>query len=265
MSKKQKEDIKDIVIDADHILFSVTESKQYKDGFEDDDCGKALDDEENLDMKLYKDHFKRIVDEYVLTAEVEAFIYGWKLSGKVMVILSDHKNFRYEVYDKYKAKRPPSPPIRKKLKKWAMKKYMYVKNTEADDIVAYHVRNGAIGFTTDKDLFKGVYGIWYNAHYMHKCWYRTSKRQAELFFKMQVLAGDGVDGIPSIPKVGLITAEKLLDKYGYEWDDILKIFIDKGFDKEYMVQMTRLVAMNQWTPKHGVRLWKFPKNKHTKS
>ncbi len=245
--------IRDIIIDADHIAFNVADSKVHDDGGV---GGVSLD--EKIDMKPFKKHFKRIIDEYVTIAEVESIAYGWKI-GKVRVIMSDVTNFRYELYPEYKNKRPPNHEVRHKLRKWARKYYECEPNTEADDLVAYYVRKGGIGFTTDKDLFKGVAGIWYNSHYMHRCWVRTTKSEAEYFFKCQVLAGDGVDGIPSIAGVGLKTAEKLLSKYGESWDNILQIFIDKGYTKEYMITMTRLVSMTQWSPKKGIKLWTLPK------
>lgn len=250
---------RDLIIDADHILFLVAHSKTYQSGFdnvdydEDDDWGADV----KLDMKPYKNHFKAIIEDYITTAEVESIAYNWKL-GKVRVILSDYKNFRYDLYPEYKAKREEKSKILKKLKKWAMKKYEFVPNTEADDVVAYYVRKGGVGVTTDKDLFLGVEGIWFNSHYKHRSWVRTSKKDAEYFFKCQVLAGDPVDNIPSLSGVALITAKKLLKKHGSSWSDILQIFLDRGYTKEYMITMTRLVCMSQWTPKHGVRLWEFP-------
>ena len=260
MSKK----VRDIVIDSDHILYNVLESKQYKN----DLGGKAIGKSKKIDLKPYQEHFMSIVEDYITTAEVESICYNWTI-GKVRVILSDHSNFRYSLYSEYKSNRPPSPKLRKRLKKWAMKKYHFEPNTEADDVVAYYVRKGAIGFTTDKDLFKGVKGIWYNSHYMHRCWVRTTEQDAELFFKKQILAGDGVDGIPSISGVGLATAEKLMLKYGDSYQDILSIFQDptkvlgkkhrlESHTKDYMVTMTRLVCMSQWSPKKGIKLWEFP-------
>ncbi len=254
---------RDLIIDADHILFSVTESKAYKDGLDGERVGK-------IDLKPYKEHFKSIVAEYILIAEVESIAYNWTI-GKVRVILSDNRNFRYDIFPEYKCNRPTTPEIRKRLKKWAMKKYHFEPNTEADDVVAYYVKKGGLGFTTDKDLFKGVAGIWYNAHYMHKCWYRTNETDAEVFFKQQVLGGDSGDDIPSIEGVALIKAKKLMDKFGYSWDSILSIFQDKtkvlgkvhrtnAYSKKYMIIMARLVSMTQWTPKKGITLWEFPKD-----
>lgn len=253
---------RDIIIDADHIAYLVANSKSYQNGFDVDE--DAEDDGgwgtgfDNLVTEPHKQHFKSIVNEYVMIAEVEAIVRGWKL-GKTIVIMSDVRNFRFDLYDEYKNKRPSSSQLLSDIKKWARSEYHFEKNTEADDVVAYYVRKGGLGFTTDKDLFKGVQGIWYNSHYMHRTWRYTSHDEAEWFFKCQALAGDGVDGIPAIDGVGIITAEKLLKKNGSSWKNILQTYLDKGYSKKYMVTMVRLVAMNQWSPKKGVKLWKFPK------
>lgn len=255
--------IRDLVIDGDHIAFNVSESKSYKNGFDADadmdndeawETGVALD----TDMTIYQEHFKSIVADYVCEAEVEGIIQGWTV-GKVMVVMSDETNFRYEVYPPYKAKRPSNSEVRGKLRAWAREHYTCEPNTEADDVVAYYVRNGALGVTTDKDLFKGVGGIWFNSHFMHRKWLNCTPEEGEYFFKCQILAGDGVDGIPSIDGVGIITANKLMKKHGSSYQDILQIFKDKGHDKKYMVTMARLVSMTQWTPKKGIKLWKLPK------
>ena len=270
MSKKKK--LKDVVIDADHIAFFVAKSNTYKTGFEkcddEDECG-LVEKVEEIDLTDMISHFKSIVQDYVTTAEVESIAYNWTI-GKVRVIMSDKTNFRYGLYKEYKHKRRdiPKDEMLSALKSWARDYYHFEPNTEADDACAYYVRErGALGFTTDKDLYKGVAGIWYNCHYKHRCWVRTSKVEAEKFFKMQVLAGDAVDNIPSLPKVGLPTAEKLMDKYGWSWVDMLSIFTDgtkvlgkaerENFSKKYFVTMTRLVCMSQWTPKKGIRLWKL--------
>ena len=184
--------------------------------------------------------------------------------------MSDQTNFRYEIFPEYKKGRPPSSKLMRRMKKWARKKYHFEPNTEADDVVAYYVRKGAIGFTEDKDLFNGVEGLWYNAHYKHRCWVRTTEDEAEYFFKQQILGGDGGDNIPSIDGVGLITADKLMKKYGSGYEDIFSIFKDTtkvlgkihrttSYGRNYALTMARLVCMSQWTPKKGIRLWKIPK------
>lgn len=260
---------RDIIIDADHILFFVAMSKTYDDGLDEQEGDWVGDNPVDTDLKPYKKHFKAIIDDYIITAEVESICYNWKI-GKTRIVMSDKTNFRYDLYPEYKAKREKKDGVISELAKWARKKYVCEPNTEADDVVAYYVRKGGLGFTTDKDLLKGVAGIWYNTHYQHKCWVRTEPHEAEWFFKCQVLAGDGVDGIPSIAGIGLVTAEKLLIKYGSSWKQIQEIFYDTSkvlgkkhrpisYSKDYFITMTRLVCMSQWTPKKGITLWTRPK------
>ena len=252
--------VKDIIIDADHILFLVAGSVGSGDGFEvdtdADDIGLKTSSKSIL--KPYKEKFKAIVAEYEKIAQVESISYKWGI-GKTRVIMSDWKNFRHDLYDNYKSKRKDKEGILKDLKKWAMKKYYFEPNTEADDVVAYYVRKGGIGFTTDKDLYKGVSGLWYNTHFKHLCWVRTSKQEAKEFFMQQCLAGDPVDEIPALPRVGLVTAKKMLDTGGYGWDTVFNIYSEKGFGEIYATTMIRLVCMSQWTPKKGIVLWSPPK------
>lgn len=242
---------KDVYIDADHILYLVAEAKSNKSDLD----GESLNDP-NVTMKHLKEMFKNIVDDYTTTAEVESILYKWTI-GKTHVVLSDKTNFRFELYDNYKANRSQSSDILKKLKKWARKKYRVETNTEADDVVAYYVRNGAIGFTTDKDLLYGVEGLWFNAHHKHKCWLKTKKKEAKDFMLHQCLAGDPVDNIKGIPKVGMKTATKLLDEFGHNWDGVVKAYESKGLTRDDAVLTRRLVDMSLWTPEFGVNYEKI--------
>ena len=81
---------RDIVIDADHILFNVTESKTYKDGLDGEEVGK-------VDLNPYKRHFESIVENYVTIAEVESIAYGWKKTwGRILSIPS--KQILVDIY-----------------------------------------------------------------------------------------------------------------------------------------------------------------------
>ncbi len=245
--------VKDIYIDADHLVYEVAYSqsntmkrKDYKGSF------KGVKRTGKLDITRQKHHFKTLVADYRNIAEIECVAQGWKC-GEIYVVLSDKTNFRYEVYPDYKSGRKQEhSDLFLAVRKWARKKYMVVKNTEADDVVSYYARKGHLVFTTDKDVFKGNEGYFYNCHHKHRVWVRTSKDEAQHFFKLQVLAGDPVDSIPALMGVGMVTAEKLLLKFE---GDVEAIYKSKGQSRDYMVQMARLVAMDQWSPKKGIKLW----------
>lgn len=282
MSKKNKK-VKDVVIDADHILYTAFFGDNYK--FEGEVEDTPIDDGEDFgvkpkfDLEPYKVKVRDIIQSYVDIAEIESIAYKWTI-GKVRVIFSDPKgNFRYDLSKQYKAHRPETPKQLKKLRKWAVKEYKFYKHLEADDIVAHYVRKGGIGFTTDKDLFKGVAGMWFNTHFKHQVWVHTTPEQANRFVLLQTLMGDGVDNIDGIAGV----SEKIANEFLYEdtWECVIKAYKGiaphdeapfykkdgnptKMLEKIRALKLTekdailtrRLVDMSQWSPKKGLRLWK---------
>ena len=185
------------------------------------------------------------VDDYVQSAEVEAAFGGWK-PGKVRLVFSDPKsNFRYDIYPDYKVNRKgrERTPEFTALKEWALDKYEWYDHCEADDIVAYLVRKkNAVGFSADKDLLYGVPGLWYDMY--HKCWHTTSDEDAKRFVAMQTLAGDPTDNIKGIRGVALKTAEKLLEG-DYSWDNIVRIYKEKGYTEADAILTRRLIDMTQ--------------------
>ena len=71
-------------------------------------------------------------------------------------------------------------------------------------------------------------------------------------------------GDPMIPVEGVARqpykfTEKIaiahLDEYGWNWEGVVKIFESRGFGEEEALLNRRLVGMDHWTPKKGVRLW----------
>ena len=69
-----------------------------------------------------------------------------------------------------------------------------------------------------------------------------------------------VDNIPGLPRVAEATAIKLLDKFGWDWDGVVKAYESKGLTEKDAILTKRLTSMEQWTPKKGVKLWKPKKN-----
>ena len=195
-----------------------------------------------------------VVSGYVKTAEVESINHDWGI-GETRILISDKRNFRYDLYPDYKANRPPATELIKKLRKWARKKFALKQNIEADDAVAHYIRKGAIGFTEDKDILKGVKGIMYNAHRSHKCWVNTSELEAINFNLLQCVMGDLGDNIRGIEGVGIKTAVKLLDEHGWNWEGVCQSYHAKGYTTEDAILTKRLVSLNQWSPKKGLKLF----------
>lgn len=247
-------DTRKVYIDADHILYNLASppSKEWSTSLK----GKSLKEPDiKTDVKRLKGAFKSAIKEYEAFAEIEALSQGFKI-GKVIPVISYKTNFRYTVFPEYKANRKDKEHTESfiALRKWARKKYSY-EDVEADDVVAYYVRKGAIGFSADKDLLKGVPGIWFDTYHARQQWVYTTERDAMRFNLMQYLAGDPSDSIPGLPRVGMPTAEKLLDRHGWHWKGVVAVYQEYGLTAYDAIITRRLISMEQWTPKGGVKLF----------
>ena len=87
---------KKLCIDADFAVFQATEGKYVQDN---------LFANEQVDLKPFKDKFKRIIKEVEDEVAV-AYLGKLKIKGKTKVLLSDpDTNFRYKLYADYKGGR----------------------------------------------------------------------------------------------------------------------------------------------------------------
>ncbi len=139
--------------------------------------------------------------------------------------------FRHDLYDKYKANRPPMPEdlssqipyIRKVVEALGLPQ-MEMQGYEADDIIAALARKctdrEVIVVSGDKDLLQLLNGnirIWDPMKeeiidgYVFRQRYGIEPQQ---WRDVLALAGDTSDNIPGIPGVGIKTAIKLIKKHG---------------------------------------------------
>ena len=230
---------RNLIIDGDHLLYNVVPMGNALGG-EDIGSGPSF---KKL-KRAFKDEVQRAIDD----AAVEAM--GEFKIGKTKVVISDMINFRYNLFPEYKANRKQlkKPPIFYELQDWARQKYLTVPNCEADDVCGYYVsKKNWVGLTTDKDLIFGVGGLWFDAYPSRREWREQSDYEAHRFVLMQTLAGDLGDGIPGLPRVGLKTAEKLLNEspYGWTWESVVNLYLEHGFDENRAILMRRLVDMTQ--------------------
>ena len=243
-----------VAIDADHILYDIASppSATRKGTLKGKSIAKV-----SHSIKKLKKAFKERIREYTKIAEVESIAFDWT-TGETMVVIGDKSNFRYDIFPEYKANRAGKEHTEEfiKLRKWARKKYAPKQNVEADDVVAYYVERGAIGFSTDKDLLKGVAGIWFDCYHARKHWKYTEKDEANHFNLIQYVAGDGDDNIQGIKGVAEKTAIKLLDEAGWNWQGVKQIYLNKGYTLDDAILTRRLVSMKQWSPKKGIQLFK---------
>ena len=151
----------------------------------------------------------------------------------IVAMDSKEKSFRKELFEAYKANRPPAPPdlqqqmvrVREIVEAWGMSP-LEAAGFEADDIIATLVREArAAGLkvvivSADKDLLQLVGGdvVMYDTM-RNKVFGVEETREKFGVDPGQVrdllsLMGDSSDNVPGVPSVGQKTAAKLLNDYG---------------------------------------------------
>jgi DNA polymerase-1 len=143
------------------------------------------------------------------------------------------KTFRNDIYDQYKAHRPPAPEdlrpqfplVREAVRAFDIPA-IELEGFEADDLIAtYAVEAAKTGarvtiVSSDKDLMQLVGGTIDMVDTM-KDKFIGPDEVLEKFgvapdkvIDVQSLAGDSADNVPGVPGIGIKTAAQLIDEYG---------------------------------------------------
>jgi DNA polymerase-1 len=202
-----------LLVDADILLyryaFANTFSVDFDDAFSDEDILTFCDKEVAIAEML--DHAER------MKKRLEA--------SEIIWCLSDSSNFRYSLYDEYKANRNMStvPTLKNVLKDWIKNNcnYLLLKNLEADDVMGIMQTDETIICTLDKDL-DTITGMHYN--WGHDRLYNVSQEEADKFFYTQILMGDSTDNIRGCPKIGKIKANRFIEENGTDWEAIVNLY-----------------------------------------
>jgi DNA polymerase-1 len=254
------------LIDADGILYAAALAGETS-------CdGTQL---QLLDVEyVYKDCLARIEK---LVGEVEA--------DDAFIILSDRRNFRYDIFPEYKANRKGGPrplmldDLRAMIVEEAPYKTWLIEGLEADDVCGIAAGTlMAAGRETvicspDKDLLQIpglVYGPRLNTKTGGKLQVvRVTEEEGDDFHMKQTLMGDTVDGYKGCPGIGPVKARKLLEQWkaegltaGERWKEIVKLYEASGLTEgEALVQarVSRILRVSDWDPaKKEPILWQPP-------
>jgi len=216
----------------------------------------------HADMALAKARVINRIEEFKDTLRCKDYI----------LCLSDRANFRRKLYPDYKANRSKSrlPIILRQVKQWIIDELggLLWDNLEADDVIsilATSMEEETIIVSIDKD-FKSVPGIFFD--YNKGEYHQPSLEEADNFHLIQTLTGDSTDGFSGVPKVGAVTAKRLLDKEGYTWETVAKCYKDAGLTEQDALMnawMARLLRSENYNieTKTIEKLW-TPKNYQTK-
>ena len=152
-----------------------------------------------------------------------------------VAVVFDHsgKTFRNDIYDKYKANRPPAPedlrpqfPITRDATRAFNIACIEVENYEADDIIATLANQARDAggrctiISSDKDMMQLVGGgiEMLDAMKNRRIDVEGVKEKfgvgPERVIDVQALAGDSADNVPGAPGIGIKTAALLINEYG---------------------------------------------------
>ena len=159
-----------------------------------------------------------------------------------VAVIFDHSghSFRNEIYDRYKANRPPAPedlvpqfPLTREATKAFNIACEEMEGFEADDMIAtlaFRARDAGGRVTiisSDKDLMQLVgdgiemYDAMKNKRIDSEGVFEKFGVYPDRVIDVQALAGDSVDNVPGAPGIGVKTAATLINDFG-DLDELLR-------------------------------------------
>ena len=213
----------------------------------------------HVDLNEAKAKFTDTVED-----AIERALEKMKFSGAFQTIFcfSDSNNFRKHILATYKANREGKrkPVGYYGLVEWIKENYKTktMPSLEADDvmgIIATKDNTPCIVISGDKDM-KCI--PCYHYDFIHDEFYEITEEDARYWFFMQTLMGDPTDGYSGCPKVGKVTAAKLLDA-NCSWETVVSAYKKAGLSEEVALQQAQvakiLLAPDYNFKKKEVILW----------
>jgi DNA polymerase-1 len=204
------------------------------------------------DLKVAKTTFKEMIERFCLEMDTANFI----------LCLSDRDNFRKEVLTTYKGgrKKVRKPTGYKALVQWAKDTYQwhFEPMLEADDvmgILATAPDSQGIIVSDDKDMLTIPAKLYRptSGDYVE-----TTLADADRAFLTQSLSGDSTDGYAGCPKIGPVTAAKLLGPHP-AWGAVVSAYVKAGLTEADALQQARcarILRYSDWDMKTStIKLW----------
>ena len=206
---------------------------------------------------------KTIIDDQIdlIVDEMEA--------DRSILCFSDKKNYRKEINPEYKANRRG---VRKPLcfvpaLQYCKDTYPFrlFKSLEADDtigiIATTENENEYVIVSEDKDLLT-VPGTHWDLKL--KKIFKIDEEEADFNFFKQTLTGDTVDNYKGCPKIGKVTAEKVLKEAKVEkeplWETVVNMYLKAGLTEEDAImnaRMARILRRDEYDlVTNEIKLWK---------
>jgi len=237
-----------LLIDTDITLFQVCQQSEVEIDWGDDTWTLETD------LREAKDRFVKKIKQYQELTGIKEFL----------LIISDRENFRKDINSTYKENRKDTrkPLGYKAMKEWVLENYPCDTRPklEADDLIAWYMTKYPGEYqivSMDKD-FMQVPGRFFRIspkgeHKLHE----ITPEAANKFLMTQIIMGDATDGYYGIPGIGPKKAEAWLEKHGYNFESVVKMYEANGMTRQDAVmeaRMARLLTADEYVD-GKVKLW----------
>lgn len=240
-----------LIIDADIFLYQEAFSAESNIPWEGDpDFWTVIGD-----LKKAERGFISRVEEITERTEID----------EVFLCFSGRRCFRYDIFPDYKKNRKNTrkPVLLTPLRESMMEKYpsLLVEDLEADDLLGILSRPDDVMVSSDKDLMT-VSGRHFIPRTPEVGILEVSEDEARRTHFIQTLCGDTADNFKGCPKVGPVTARKLIkedDDAETQWEAVLTAFKKQGLTEEDALVQARLAFILRGNVyrdnNHQVKLW----------
>ena len=243
-----------LLIDADLYLYRACAAAEEEVDWGDDLWSLQTD------LKEAKAIFQRTLQEVCEVLDTANFI----------LCFSDRDNFRKEVLPSYKGgrKKVRKPTGYKAAVKWAQDTYLWHSEPflEADDIMgilATAPDSKGVIVSDDKDMLTLPAKLYRPQSGEH---HDISVEDADRAFLTQSLTGDPTDGYTGVPRVGAVTAAKILGVRP-AWSAVVAAYIKAGLTEADAIQQARcarILRFEDWDQNTStIKLWEPLSNEQT--
>jgi len=190
-------------------------------------------------------------------------------ADSIVVAITDTKNFRKDVLPTYKdnRKQKRKPLVLGDMRSHLIKKYkaVFYTSLEADDVLGILATKPSKDETIICSIDKDFMGVPCNYCRDGETVQKISLNEANHFHMIQTLTGDTVDGYSGVPKVGAVTANKMLADKDMPvkdmWEIVVKAYEKAGMNEQDALQQARVARIlrhGEYDKKTGeVKLWQI--------
>ncbi len=196
-------------------------------------------------------------DENEAVGRLESYLDGIKKhfdADKLIVVLSDVKNFRREILPSYKENRAGKrkPVILPSLRQYMVKKHgaLIWDGLEGDDVLGIlasepKTKDERIIISIDKDM-KTIPCKLYDSNKPEEGIKEYSESEADYWHLLQTLTGDSTDGYKGCPGIGPVKAERILAS-NPTWEAVVETYEASGLDEHEALVQARVARILRFT------------------